>query len=143
MTPNPDRDTPSGNTRITRARQWIDQLLGQEPNALDTTIDEILSSPTTSQTAKKLARRAQLRYDIQWLVETTVLLCGTGVVLSCVLIDIATARLWTVIGTHAAGTAMFVLRNHTIKNFKAEIRRLGWAVHVTGTAIGIRYFMEG
>ena len=143
MTPNPDRDTPSGSTRITRARHWIDQLLGQEPSELDTTIDEILSSPTTSQAAKKLARRAQHRYDIQWLVESTVLLCGTGVVLGCALIDIATARLWTVVGTHAAGTVMLVAENHTGKDFKTEIRRLAWAVHITGTAIGIRYFMEG
>ena len=143
MTSNPDRDTPSGSTRITRARHWIDRLLGQEPAELDTRIDEILSSPTTSQAAKTLAKRARRRYDIQWLVESTVLLFGTGVVLACALTDIAAARLWTVIGTHAAGTAMLVAENRASSDFKAEIRRLGWAVHVTGTAVGIRYFIEG
>ena len=143
MTPNPERDTPAGTTRLTRARHWVAEFLEQPPNEMDTTIDEILASPRTGQPRRKLAIKGRRQGDIQWLLGITILLAGTGTVLACALADVSTARLWAVVGTHVAGTLMLSLETHDRKAYKKEVSQLGWAVHMTGTAVGIRYFMEG
>ena len=136
-------ERPSENSNMTRLQQlrkWLDEKTGEPPDEFDLKSNEILQSPTASETQKKEVRRLVRVYDRCWALENAAFAAAPATAMGCLLAGLPTNLVLLIVGCQTTGFLLFRLRD---RNLEIETRRrltqAGWTIHGTGITAGLSH----
>ena len=100
--------------------------------------DEILQSPTASETQKKEVRRLVRAYDRRWVLENAALATAPATTMACLLAGLPTNLILLVVGCQTTGFLLFRLRDRNLAiKTRRRLTQAGWAIHGAGITAGL------